>query len=177
MIGESSNNMPIKMGDIVKIEYILKDKEGNFIGSSEDKNDGSVKIHLGMGQVFRGFEEAISGMEKGEEREFTLEPREAYGEFNPLLLKKIPKKDLSDELELKLRNKVEIVGPSGITSIGWIRLIEDDFIIIDLNPPLAGKTLHFSVKVVDTDLEPDETPNLFQFGLSCGVSCNHDHDD
>ena len=165
--------MPIKTGDVVNLKYRLTDKNGNLLGTSKDQDDGTVKIHVGMGQVLEGFEQALLGMEEGEEKEFILEPEEAYGEFNRLLLKKIPKDDLSNDLELELRNKVEIVSPNGMTSTGWVRLIEDDFIIVDLNPPLAGKTLHFWVKIMETGLEPDETPNPFQFGQSC-ETCDHE---
>ncbi|TFG00588.1 MAG: hypothetical protein EU541_01890 [Promethearchaeota archaeon] len=167
--------MPIKIGDVVRIEYEIRDKDGKLLGTSKDNQDGTIKIHLGTGQVLPAFEGEIVGMSKGEKKKFSLEPDKAYGEFNPLLLEKIPKKDLSDDLDLQLRNMVEIVGPNGMTSTGWIRLIEDDFIIVDLNPPLAGKTLHFSVKLIESGLEPDENPNPFQFGVSC-ETCNHEYE-
>jgi len=167
--------MPIKMGDVIKVEYELRDKNNNLLGRSNQADNNKIKIQLGMGEVIRGFEEQLIGMEEGEEKAFVLRPEDAYGDFDPLLLKKIPTEDFSDEVELELRNRVEIVGPNGMPSTGWIRLIEDDYIIVDLNPPLAGKTLHFSVKIVETGLEPDEKPNPFQFGLSC-ESCDHEHD-
>lgn len=165
--------MPVKIGDVIRVEYELRDKNNNLLGSSKEQENNTIKIQLGMGEVIRGFEEKLIGMEKGEVKEFVLEPDDAYGEFDPLLLKKIPTEDFSDDVELELRNRVEIVGPNGMPSTGWIRLIEDDYIIVDLNPPLAGKTLHFTVKVAETGLEPDERPNPFQFGLSC-ETCDHE---
>ena len=168
--------MVIENGDVVKLNYILKDKDGNTIGSSEESNRGPIKIHVGTGQILSGFEKQIIGMEKGEQKEFVLTPEETYGEFDPLLVEKIPKKKLKGDIELKLGEQIEVVGPHGMSSPGWIRFVEDDFIIVDMNPPLAGKTLHFKVEIVETDLVPDPVPSPFQFGMSC-ESCNHDHKD
>lgn len=166
--------MVIENGDVIKIDYILTDKEGKFINSSQESNEGPIKFHIGTGQVLPAIENQLIGMKKEEEKEFVLSPEEAYGEFNPLLVEKIPKKDLENDINLELGQQVEVVAPNGMTSPGWIRLIEDDFIVVDMNPPLAGKTLHFKIKIKETNLEPDPVPNPFQLGISCD-SCDHDH--
>ncbi|TXT65847.1 MAG: putative FKBP-type peptidyl-prolyl cis-trans isomerase SlyD [Promethearchaeota archaeon] len=169
--------MPIKQGDVILLRYSLWDGEGKLISSGEDGKERELKLHIGRGQVIPAFERALIGMEKGERKKFTLQPNEAYGEFNPLLVEKIPKDNLSDpNFEMKLGNKVEIVAPNGMSSVGWIRLIEVDFILVDMNPPLAGKTLNFKVEILDTDLEPEPTVNPFLFGMSCGDSCEHEHE-
>ncbi|MBD3211433.1 MAG: hypothetical protein GF311_02405 [Candidatus Lokiarchaeota archaeon] len=167
--------MVVEDGDVIKIVYTLRDKKGNLISSSEEENGEPVKIQLGTGQVLPELEKNLIGMEKGEQKEFWLTPQEAYGEFNPLLVEKISKKDLKGEHELELGQQVEVVAPNGMTSPGWVRIIEDDFILVDMNPPLAGKALHFEVKLLETDLEPDPVPNPFQLGISC-ESCDHDHE-
>jgi FKBP-type peptidyl-prolyl cis-trans isomerase 2 len=168
--------MPIKEGDVIRVAYTLWDGEGNLISSVNDGEAKEIKIHLGRGQVIPGFEQALIGMEKGDEKEFILQPDDAYGEFNPLLVEKITRDKLSDDVDIKIGNKVEVVAPNGISSVGWIRLIEDDFIIVDMNPPLAGSTLKFKVRIIDTDLEAEPTINPFLFGMSCD-SCDHEHDD
>jgi FKBP-type peptidyl-prolyl cis-trans isomerase 2 len=168
--------MVVEDGDVIKIMFTLKDKKGNLINSNEKVNGESVKIQLGTGQVLPELEKNLIGMEKGEEKEFWLTPQEAYGEFNPLLVEKIPKKNLKGDHELELGQQVVVVAPNGMTSPGWVRIIEDDYIVVDMNPPLAGKALHFEVKVLETDLEPDPVPNPFQLGISC-ESCDHEHEE
>jgi len=168
--------MPIEEGDVIRIVYTLWDGEGKLISSSDNGEEKEIKIHLGRGQVIPGFEKALIGMEKGEEKEFTLQSDEAYGEFNQLLVEKIPRNKLSDDVDIIIGNKVEVVAPNGISSVGWIRLIENDFIIVDMNPPLAGRTLKFKVRIIDTNLEAEPTINPFLFGMSCD-SCDHEHDD
>ncbi len=165
--------MGVKIGDVVKVEYILKDEEGTLIDSSEISNGGPIKIHVGMGQVFTGFEESLIGMEIGQEKEVILTPDKAFGEIDPILFIKIPKDQFKEKESLKLGNKIDVIGPNGMSSPGWIRLIEDDFVIIDMNPPLAGRTLKLNLKLVETGLEPDPYINPFHFGMSCGDECDH----
>jgi len=167
--------MVIKNGDVVKIDYILMDEEGKIIYSSEKDTDNPVKIHIGTAQVLLALENQLIGMEKGEEKEFTLTPQEAYGEFNPLLVEKIPKEKVMEEMNLELGQQIEVMSPNGMSSPGWVRLIEDDYIFVDMNPPLAGRALHFKIKIRETNLNPDPQPNPFLFGISCGDSCDHDH--
>ena len=164
--------LTIKEGDVIKVEYIGTLEDGTIFDSSQIQG-GPLKLQIGAGQVIRGFEDQLIGMQQGEEKEFTLTPNEAYGEFNPLLLEKVPKTQFPEGKEIPVGKMIEYVGPNGMSSPAWVRLVEEDHVIIDMNPPLAGKTLHFEVKITDTGLEADPTPNPFMF--SCN-GCDYDHD-
>lgn len=168
--------MGVQKGDVVKVEYIVTDMEGRVRDSSEISNDGPVKIQLGYAQVFPGFEDNVLGMEIGEEKQVILSPEEAFGEMDPLLLEKVPKSQFPSDEEIPVGKQIDYIGPNGMSSPAWIRLVEDAFVIIDMNPPLAGKTIKLTLKVIETGLEPDPTPNPFQIGMSCGGACGHDHD-
>jgi FKBP-type peptidyl-prolyl cis-trans isomerase 2 len=165
--------MPIKTGDVIKVQYEVKYEDGKIFDSTEMHGGEPLKFQIGTAQVMPGFENAIIGMELGEERNFVLKPEEAYGEFNPLLVEKIDVSEFPADVSLELGKSVEIVGPNGMTSSGWIRLIEKDFVIVDMNHPCAGKTLYYNVKLVEKDLEPDPVPNPFIFGCGCDDSCDH----
>jgi FKBP-type peptidyl-prolyl cis-trans isomerase 2 len=166
--------MVVKKGDVVKLTYTITDDNGKIINSSKKSKDGVVKIRLGVGQIIPGFENEIIGMEEGESKTFTLPPDKSFGEFDPLLVEKIPLKDLPNELNPELGKQIQIKLPNGMSSTGWIRLIEEDFVIVDMNPPLAGRVLTFKVQIVETGLDAEPVPNPFQFGLSCGDSCEHE---
>lgn len=167
--------MGVQKGDIVKVEYTIYDEEGKLYDLSEISYGGPIKIQIGFGQVFSGFEQNLIGMELGEVKETILKPEEAFGEFDPLLLEKIPKSQLSEFNEIPIGKQIEYVGPNGMSSPAWIRLIEDDFILIDMNPPLAGKKIKLILKLLEKDLEPDPVPNPFYIGMSCDGSCDHEH--
>lgn len=168
--------MAIQQGDVVKVEYVLSNEKGEILDSSQISQGGPIKLQVGNGQVMHGLENALIGMEVGQQKELVLSPSEAFGEFDQLLLERVPKSQFPSE-EIPIGKQIEYVGPSGSSSTAWVRLVEEDSVIIDMNHPLAGKTIHLSVEVLETGLDPDPTPNPFRMGLSCsGESCGHDHD-
>ena len=134
----------VKKGDKVKVDYTGTFENGTVFDTSEGRRP--LEFTVGSGQVVKGFDEAVIGMEKGEEKEITLQPSEAYGDPNPLLIKKLPKEQLPKDAEvgsiltLSLSNSQQI--PAKVTEI------KDEEVILDLNHPLAGKVLKFKIKVV-----------------------------
>src|SRR3989344_1239990 len=79
-------NVAVKEGDKVKVDYTGTFENGTVFDTSEGRRP--LEFTVGSGQVVKGFDEAVIGMEKGEEKEITLQPSEAYGDPNPLLIKK-----------------------------------------------------------------------------------------
>jgi peptidylprolyl isomerase len=88
-------------------------------------------------------------MEKGQEKEVTIKPEEAYGQRNPELEQKIPKDSLKMDKEPEPGMMLGLSTPDGRQAAVSILAVDKDTITVDLNPPLAGKTLIFKVKVVD----------------------------
>ena len=137
-------NVAVKEGDKVKVDYTGTFENGTVFDTSEGRRP--LEFTVGSGQVVKGFDEAVIGMEKWEEKEITLQPSEAYGDPNPLLIKKLPKEQLPKDAEvgsiltLSLSNSQQI--PAKVTEI------KDEEVILDLNHPLAGKVLKFKIKVV-----------------------------
>lgn len=140
--------MAVKKGDKVKIEYTGTLDDGTVFDSSE-KHGKPLEIEIGAGQVIKGFENAIMGMKKGEEKEITLQPSDAYGEPNPQLIKKVHKEQLPKEPEPKPGMILVIALPDGRKFPAMIKSVDNEEVTIDLNHPLAGKTLHFKIKVVE----------------------------
>ena len=165
--------MPIKRGDVIRVQYEASYEDGTIFDSTKIHDEEPLKFQIGAGQLLSGFENAVIGMEMGEEKNFTLRPTEAYGEFNPLLVEKIDASQFPGDMSLEFGKQIEVVGPNGISSPGWIRLIEKDFILVDMNHPCAGKVINFKIKIVETDLDPDPVQNPFSFGLSCDGACDH----
>lgn len=140
--------MTIKEGDKVKIEYTGTLDDGTVFDSSE-KHGKPLEFEVGVGQVIKGFENAVIGMKKGEEKEFKLQPAEAYGDYNPQLIKKIPKEQLPKDKELKSGMILVIGTPDGKKFPARITDVTDKEVSLDLNHPLAGKVLNFKIKVIE----------------------------
>ncbi len=140
--------MKAKEGSKVKIEYEGKLDDGTVFDSSE-KHGKPLEFEIGEGMVIKGFENAIIGMEKGQEKEITIKPEEAYGQHNDQLIKKIPREQLPKEPEPKKGMMLAIGTPDGKQFPATIVEVTDKEITLDLNHPLAGKTLHFKIKLVE----------------------------
>ncbi|MBU4501948.1 MAG: FKBP-type peptidyl-prolyl cis-trans isomerase [Nanoarchaeota archaeon] len=82
--------MPVKKGDKVKVEYEGKLEDGTVFDSSE-KHGKPLEFEVGSGQLIKGLDEAMIGMEKGEEKEIKIESDKAYGQPNPEMVKKVQK--------------------------------------------------------------------------------------
>ena len=139
--------MPIKKGDKVKVDYTGTLEDGTVFDTSEGKQP--LEFEVGSGQLIKGFDEAVTGMEKGEEKEITLQPAEAYGDHNPQLIKKIPRDKLPEGQEPKPGMMLSLGTPDGKQFPARITEVDDKEISIDLNHPLAGKVLKFKIKVVE----------------------------
>ena len=137
----------VAKGDKVKVEYEGKLDDGAVFDSSE-KSGQLLEFEVGSGQVIKGFDEALIGMKKGDEKIFKLKPAEAYGDPNPQLVKKIPKSQLPPEPEPKEGMMLAVGMPNGQQIPAKITQVTDSHVTIDINHPLAGKNLNFKIKVL-----------------------------
>ncbi len=138
----------VAKGDKIKVEYVGKLKDGTVIDSSE-KQGAPLEFKVGEGQIINGFDTAVVGMEKGEEKEITLPPNKAYGDRNPELIQELPKENFPEDQEIRPGMVLMMKLQDGRQIPAVISEIKDNSVILDFNPPLAGKTLIFEIKVVD----------------------------
>lgn len=141
--------MPIvKKGDTVTVEYKGKFETGEvFDSTSHGDHSHPLTFKAGNAEVVKGFDEAVLGMKVGEEKEFKIKPQDAYGEQNPKLIQKIPRNKLPADQEPKAGMILMLRSQSGHQLPAKITSADYKEITIDLNHPLAGKTLVFKVKV------------------------------
>lgn len=140
--------MPVKKRDKVKVDYTGSFEDATVFDSSE-RHGQPLEFVAGGGQVVPGFDNAVIGMEKGDEKEVKLQPSEAYGESDPALVKKMPREGFPKDIQLKPGITLGLTQPgTGQMSAKVIALTEND-VTLDLNHPLAGKVLNFKIKVVD----------------------------
>lgn len=139
--------MGVKKGDKIKVDYTGTFDDGTVFDSSE-KHGHPLEVEVGGGQVIPGFDNALIGMEKGEEKNVKLPPAEAYGDPNPEMIKKLSRDKLPKE-DLKPGMVLGMTLPNGVQLPAKIVDINDKEVTLDLNHPLAGKTLNFKLKVVE----------------------------
>ena len=158
--------MPIKEGYFVKIEYTGTLEDGTVFDSTEEQGE-PLEFQIGANQVIEGFEKAIVDMDLDEEKEITLKPDEGYGDRQDDMVRDIPKDNMpSEELEEGMTLMATL--PTGMQVPVTVVKITDDHVKIDLNHPLAGKTLKFKLKVVE--IKEGELKECDD--SSCGCNCD-----
>lgn len=140
--------MPIKDGDTIKIDYTGTLDDGTVFDSSVNHGQ-PLEFTVGSGQVIPGFDEAVRGMDVGEEKTFRIEPAQAYGESNPALTQTVPKSVVQCDMELQVGMMLGVATADGQQIPATITEVTDETITLDMNHPLAGKALTFSIKVVE----------------------------
>lgn len=138
----------VKKGDKIRVEYEGVLEDGTVFDSSKLKGC-PLEFEVGSGQLFKKFEEAFIGMNIGEEKEIIIYPEDAYGEHKPEFLKEISREFFSADQELSPGMFFMMVMQDGRKIPVKISNISGDVVTVDLNHPLAGKTLIFKIKVLE----------------------------
>ncbi|TQD23415.1 peptidylprolyl isomerase [Methanolobus vulcani] len=140
--------LPIKDGDTIKISYVGTLDDGTVIDSTEN-HEGPLEFTVGSGQVISGFDEAVKGMEVGEEKTIRIEAADAYGEPNPAMIETVPKSMLQCDAEITAGMMIAVGTADGQQMPAKITEVTDETLTVDMNHPLAGEALTFNIKVVE----------------------------
>jgi FKBP-type peptidyl-prolyl cis-trans isomerase 2 len=138
----------VKSDDTIKVHYTGSLDDGTVFDSSE-KHNQPLEFVVGGGQIIKGFDTAVIGMKIGEEKKIRLEPKEAYGDVNPMLIRKFPKDKLPGDRDMKPGMMLLMGLPNGQQMPVKITEVETTEVTLDLNHPLAGKPLNFALKLIE----------------------------
>ena len=133
-------------GKTVKVHYTLK-VDGKVVDSSKDH--GPIEFKAGAHQMIPGFEKAVMGMKAGEKKTFKVKPEDGYGPVNPQAFREVPKSQLPAGMTPKAGMTLSAQTASGQRVPVKIKEVKKDSVVIDMNHPLAGKTLNFEVEVLE----------------------------
>lgn len=136
-----------KKGDSVKIHYTGQLDDGTVFDSSRDREP--LEFTVGTGMVIPGFDQAVVGMQVGDEKKAEVSAEEAYGPRRDDLMIPVPKERLPDDLEPEVGQQLQMQTGDGQTFVASVAQVEDDAVVLDANHPLAGKDLTFEIELVD----------------------------
>lgn len=134
-------------GDTVRVHFTGKLEDGTVFDTSREGDP--LRFEIGADEVIDGFERAVEGMEVGENREAELQPDEAYGERDEELVFPVPRDQLPEGFDPEAGDEVAVEIEDGREVPGRVAGVDDDSVTLDLNHPLAGRSLTFEIELVD----------------------------
>ena len=150
---------------VISIEYTLNDANTN---EQLDTNVGGAPLEFlsGMGQIIPGLEKEIENLPAGEKADVVVQPADGYGEYNEEAVQTLPKEQFAG-IDLVEGMSLYGTGESGETVQVVVKSLDEDDVTIDYNHPMAGKTLMFSVSILDVR---DATDEEIQTGVVGGLA-------
>ncbi|MEZ5003077.1 MAG: peptidylprolyl isomerase [Chitinophagales bacterium] len=139
--------MQIAKNKVGFIHYELKNEKGEILDSSAGREPlGYIQ---GIGNLIPGLEKELEGKKTGDKLSVVIAPEDAYGTFNPNAVHVVPKSGFQGEgnEELQEGMRVQVDSNQGV-QIAMVTKIEGENVTLDLNHPLAGVTLYFSVEIM-----------------------------
>ncbi|MDH3221310.1 MAG: FKBP-type peptidyl-prolyl cis-trans isomerase [Gammaproteobacteria bacterium] len=124
------------------------------LGSTDDRvlednfDEEPMTVDLGQGAMAEGLELALIGLRPGDEQTIDIGPDLAFGHVDETLFRALPRAEFDPGFELEPGLIIEFATETGDTLPGTIIDFDDQVVHIDLNHPLAGQTVRYSVRII-----------------------------
>jgi FKBP-type peptidyl-prolyl cis-trans isomerase SlyD len=157
----------ISTNKVVTINYTLRNDAGEVLDSSEDA--GPMAYLHGAGNIVPGLEKQLEGKLAGDKLVAIVPPDEGYGEKNGAGPQSIPRAAFED-VDVHPGMTLVVEDDDGEQMPLRVIAVEADKVLVDLDHPLAGETLHFTVEVVEVR---DATAEELEHGHVHGDGGHH----
>ena len=151
--------MEIAKDRVVSVDVQLSDLWGNVI---QEAGEPMLYLHGGYDNIVPAVEAVLEGKRPGDRVEVQVEPEDAFGDYDEMLLRVESREEFPDELEIGM----QFEGVPGEdeddaeSRVYVVTDIADDKVVLDGNHPLAGIALKFDCKVIEvraaTEAEVDQ---------------------
>ncbi len=135
----------IEDGQVVSMDYTLR-VDGEIVDSSEGQ--APLEFLQGAGNIIPGLEQELYGMTLGSSKEIVVLPEDGYGVIDPDAFIDVPRDQFPADIPLEEGVEITVTEEDGTPMNARIDSINDEYVVLDFNHPLAGKELHFSTKIV-----------------------------
>lgn len=162
--------MKVEQNKVVSFHYTVTDGGSEPVDSSRERGE-PLTILVGHGNIIAGLENALLGRSAGERFEVSVAPADGYGEWRANFTQRVPKKYFQDADNLRPGDSTVLNTREAGPRMVVVHKIGSSVIDVDLNHPLAGKTLQFDVEITDVrDATPEEIAHRHAHG-----SGGHEH--
>ena len=137
----------VKEGDVVKVHYTGKLTNGEQFDSSVGREP--LEFTVGAGQMIKGFDAAMPGMNVGEKKTINISPEDGYGEKSEDAIIEFPKENVPADMVLEPGMPLTLSNQAGQPVPVIVIEVKDDIVILDANHFLAGQELVFDIELVE----------------------------
>ncbi len=134
----------VEDGLVVSMEYTLTVDDEIF--DSADSTD-PIEFIQGIGNIIPGLERELYGMKIGESKDIVVASEDGYGEIDEESYVELAPDEFPDDIPLEVGVTIEMDDEDDNHLEATIDEVGDDYVVLNFNHPLAGKALHFSIKI------------------------------
>lgn len=143
--------MVVETGKKISIEYTLSIESEGVVDTNVD-SDPLIYVQ-GSQQIVPALEKALEGKAVGDTVDVSIDPKDGYGERSEEAFQEVSKSQVPVEAQ-KVDTVLQGQDNEGGVVNARVSEVRDETVLLDFNHPLAGKTLQFSVKILDIQEQP-----------------------
>lgn len=151
-----------KKGDKVTINFTGRLADGSIIdttypeaqdhacsGDECEHEHGPMELVIGEEGFFIPIEEALVGMAPGEKKTLTIDPDDAFGDYDAENVFSVPRSDFPNDITPTVGQGFEVSGEDDELYMVTVVEVTDDAVSLDTNHPLAGEQLTYEFELVE----------------------------
>jgi len=146
----TNNSNQIQDGNIVTIHYTGRFRDGTQFDNSHERGQ-PLTTTVGSGELIAGFNNALVGMNEGENKTVTILAEDAYGTRHPEAVTTLERAAFPEGTELAAGMPIPLMNEDGDHLMATITEVTDESVTADLNHPLAGEDLIFEIEVLNVE--------------------------
>jgi FKBP-type peptidyl-prolyl cis-trans isomerase 2 len=134
-------------GDKVKVHYHGRLRSGETFDSSEGRDP--LEFTVGAGQMIKGFDEGVKGMQVGDKKTVEIGADEAYGQRETENIIEFPKDQFPPGMNPEVGMQLMLSDNQGRQFPVVVAEVKEESVVLDANHPLAGQDLIFDIEMMD----------------------------
>ena len=139
-----TETLKVDDGVVVSMQYTLH-VDGVLVDASSQAKP--LQFIQGMGHIIPGLEHQLYDMQIGESKTVQVATADGYGEVDPAALMDVPREAFPAGVPVVPGTELQLQDKTGHPAYARIQSVSDEMIRLNMNHPLAGKTLDFEVTI------------------------------
>ncbi|MBW2942050.1 FKBP-type peptidyl-prolyl cis-trans isomerase [Zhongshania aquimaris] len=146
-------NIGIAPGTEICLHFSLSIIDGDEVDSNFGGKPASFVF--GDGNLLPSVEAKLLGLKAGAKETFTLAPEDGFGQRNPANIQRFPRSQFGADMVLEEGLVISFADAARAELPGVVSEVDDDFVMVDFNHPLAGRMLNFRVEILSVSAQAD----------------------